>query len=72
MAGRPRRYADNAERQKAYRQRSKALRNCSVEEIQSRIDAHNAIYKPCDPVWITQSAQLFDAWQAARRAARAR
>jgi len=74
---RPRKYSDNAEKQKAYRQRvkqPKALRNpleLQLEEIQAAINAHHSPGFWADPAWIDQHARLFDQLMAARRALRA-
>lgn len=74
--GRPRKYASNAERQKAYRERqkTKALRNpleLKIEEIQMAMKEHGNEGFRADADWINTSARLFDELMAARRALRA-
>ena len=70
MAGRPRKYATNAEKQKAYRERHKpqALRN-SVTAL-AELKAHNSTPHTVNADWIAKSTILFDQYMAARRAER--
>jgi len=81
MAGRPRKHANNAEKQKAYRQRAKepalpepALRNSlelQLQTVQAAINEHHSPGFWNDPDWIDKHARLFDQLMAARRALRA-
>lgn len=67
MAGRPRKHANNAEKQKAYRD-SKSVTKLvkDLQAVRKSIAAHGP-FQP-NPDWITRSAQLFDDfWRAQRR-----
>lgn len=76
MTGRPRKHTNNAEKQRAYRQRLKgqALRNpleLKLQEIQEAINKHHSPGFWANPEWINEHARLFDQLMAARRALRA-